>query len=185
LRNLFAIVGSIFQQTLRAENVPETVSASVRGRLSALAKAQELLTLGGRDRGADLAELIQNVVGPLVPQRDQDRGDVRLRAAGPTITLPPEVSTPFALVLHELATNALKYGAWSGDGSVQVSWRLEPLRKGGRELNFIWRESDGPTVPAPKREGLGTTLIQKALSSAIVEHRLQPSGLECTIRMTL
>jgi two-component sensor histidine kinase/PAS domain-containing protein len=185
MRNLFAVVGSIFQQTLRAAAVPDNVAATVSGRLSALARAQELLTLGGGDRGADLAQLMRNVVAPLVPGRDQATPKQRFAVAGPSVTLPPDVTTSFALVVHELATNALKYGAWSGKGSVSVRWRIETPAGQGRQLEFLWREVDGPPVAPPVREGLGTTLIRKALPAATIEHRLNASGLECSIRLPL
>jgi two-component system, chemotaxis family, CheB/CheR fusion protein len=96
-----------------------------------------------------------------------------------------DVSTSFALVLHELATNALKYGAWSEHGSVRVSWRLEKNESDGQQLNFLWQERDGPPVSAPTKEGLGTFLIQKALPGAIVEHTFNPSGLACSIHLPL
>jgi PAS domain S-box-containing protein len=182
MRNLFAVVGSIFQQTLRSAGAPDEIGAAVSGRLSALARAQDLLTLGGGDSGADLAELVRKVISPLVPEGDHAPPERRLTLAGPTVVLPPDLSSAFALVLHELATNALKYGAWSGAGAVHVSWRFEDP---GHELYFFWQEVDGPPIATPVREGLGTTLIQKALPAARVEHSLKPTGLECSIRVPL
>jgi PAS domain S-box-containing protein len=184
LRNLFAVVGSIFQQTLRTAGVPTEISAAVSGRLSALASTQELLSVGG-NHGADLAELIQKVVAPLIPVSGIEPRTQRFESAGPRLILPANVSTSFALVLHELATNALKYGAWSEHGSVRVSWRLEKNESDGQQLNFLWQERDGPPVSAPTKEGLGTFLIQKALPGAIVEHTFNPSGLACSIHLPL
>ena len=94
-------------------------------------------------------------------------------------------SASFALVLHELATNAVKYGAWSVDGMVQITWQLESHIPQGRQLALLWKERNGPLVSSPARQGLGSELIRKALPNATVDHRLEPSGLECTIQMPL
>ena len=104
----------------------------------------------------------------------------RLRVAGASFRLPPQVTTPFALILHELATNALKYGAWSHDGHVAVTWRVE-----ARKLLFEWRECDGPAIAPPMREGLGSALIKSGLPNATVQHELKRDGLECRICLPL
>ena len=99
----------------------------------------------------------------------------------PSVRLPPEATTPFALILHELGTNAIKYGAWSGDtGTVVVSSNVE----GGR-LFFEWPEIDGPAIAPEMREGLGSALIKSGLPTATVAHDLTPTGLHCRITLPL
>ena len=80
---------------------------------------------------------------------------------------PSAITTPFALILHELATNATKYGSWSAGGHVSVSWE----RMNGT-LKVIWEETGGPSVKPPLRKGLGTTLIKAALTGATVDYDL-------------
>ena len=95
--------------------------------------------------------------------------------------LSAQVTTPFALILHELGTNALKYGAWSQDsGCVRVSWELEK-----DQLNVTWLEQDGPSIAPTPREGLGRALITNSLPGAAVTHDLKADGLECLIRLPL
>ena len=123
-----------------------------------------------RAPGADVVTLMESLVVPMAPNPG------RLLRAGPKVVLPAEATTPFALILHELATNALKYGAWSGDGRVEATWHLED-----RTLKFRWRELEGPAVAPPVREGLGSALIKGGLPSAHVVHDFLPEGLECRI----
>jgi len=121
------------------------MSRAVTGRIMAIASAQDLLTGTGSD-GADLRELVAFLVTPLAPDPSVD---------GPETQLPGDATTPFALILHELATNARKYGAWSTEsGLVKLEWTNQ-----GGTLDFRWREHDGPVIAPPMRDGLGRTLI--------------------------
>jgi two-component system CheB/CheR fusion protein len=150
------------------------MSQSVSGRLMAIAAAQDLLTATAED-GADLHALTVALVTTLAPNPS------RLKIDGPPTRLPADSATPFALVLHELATNALKYGAWSSDsGVVKVVWTKESA-----VLLFVWREHDGPAIAPPAREGLGRTLISRSLPGATVTHDLKADGLECRINLPL
>jgi two-component system CheB/CheR fusion protein len=140
----------------------------------AIAAAQDVLSAASSE-GADLHELITELASTLAP----DRG--RLEIEGAPVRLAAGITTPFALILHELATNALKYGAWSQDsGKVQVSWSLAE-----GTLSFRWRERDGPVIAPPMREGLGRTLIKSSLPGATVSHDLKADGLECRIELPL
>jgi two-component system CheB/CheR fusion protein len=97
------------------------------------------------------------------------------------VLLPVADTTPFALVLHELGTNALKYGAWSVErGYVDVSWRVDD-----HQLVFRWRERGDLSIALPLRTGLGSKLIKDGLSGACAQHDLKPDGLECVIRLPL
>ncbi len=108
IKNLFSIANSICLQTIKPGRSPEEMSKAVTGRIMAIAAAQDLLAATGSE-GADLRELVASLVTPLAPE------PTRLKIEGTEARLPGDATTPFALVLHELATNALKYGAWSTD----------------------------------------------------------------------
>jgi two-component sensor histidine kinase len=174
MHNLFAVIDAITQQTIRDGVRPEEMLATVSGRVHALARAQDLLDVTAEE-GARVPALVSELVKPMAPTPS------RLRANGPDVAVPSETTTPFALILHELATNALKHGAWSSErGSVSVSWRIER-----EQLAFEWQEHDGPAVVAPSRKGLGTNLIKSGLRSAKVDYDLKPDGLQCRIRLPL
>ena len=96
--------------------------------------------------------------------------------------MPAEVMTPFALILHELATNALKYGAWaSGGGRTIIRWQLRP----GQQIEFRWREGGVSVVGAAERDGFGSMVIKRALSQAKVQHQIAPDGVDCLIELTI
>jgi two-component sensor histidine kinase len=174
IKNLFAIADSVCQQTITAGGSAKDMTRAVSGRILAIASAQDLLSVTAT-QGANLRDLVEKLVSTLAPQPS------RLDVSGEHVVLPAEITTNFALVLHELATNALKYGAWSKDeGRVKVSWRVENSR-----FNFRWREHDGPVPAPPIREGLGHNLIRRSLEGARVEHSLRPDGLECEIEIAL
>ena len=100
--------------------------------------------------------------------------------------LSSEFSTPFGLVLHELATNAAKYGAFSrGTGHVLLNWSLAGEKNDRRLFSMIWRESGGPPVDRPERKGFGGTLIERGLAGATVKREFAREGLICTIELEL
>jgi two-component sensor histidine kinase len=174
MHNLFAVIDAITQQTIRDGVRPEEMLATVSGRVHALARAQDLLDVTAEE-GARVPSLVSELVQPMAPTPS------RMRANGPDVAVPSETTTPFALVLHELATNALKHGAWSSDkGSVSISWGIDR-----EQLAFEWKERDGPVVAPPSRKGLGTSLIKRGLRSAQVDYDLKPDGLQCRIRLPL
>jgi len=170
MHNLFAVIDGILHQTIK----PEEMLARVRDRVHALARAQDLLDVTA-DEGATVPSLVSELVKPMAPNPS------RMRANGPVIAVPSETTTTFALILHELATNALKHGAWSSEtGSVSISWGIDR-----EQLAFEWKERDGPAVAPPSRKGLGTSLIKGGLRSAKVDYDLRPGGLQCRIRLPL
>ena len=174
IKNLFTIATSICQQTIKSGSTPDAMVKGVAGRLHAISAAQDLLSATSSG-GADVVSLVKALVTPLAPHPG------KLIREGPSVVLPADATTPFALVLHELATNALKYGAWSGDGRVEATWLIEE-----QQLEYQWREVDGPAAVAPPgREGLGSTLIKGGLPTASVTHGFLPEGLECRITLPL
>jgi two-component sensor histidine kinase len=175
LRNLFAVVSAVFHQSLKSSAARDELGKLISGRIQALASAQDLLTV--TSRRCKLRALVEKVTGPLAPD------DLRLRSAGPDVSLPAEATTPFALILHELATNALKYGAWNprNEGVVSLEWRE---REGG-QLEFEWREQVMGKVAKATRQGFGSALLRSGLPGGTVSHEIRASGAWCRIELQL
>jgi len=151
-KNALAIVQSIVRLT-RADSMPAYVAA-VEGRITALSRAHTVLS-HSRWQGADLTGIVEE---ELAPYRS-DRGD-RITMTGPSVSLQPSSAQTLTLALHELATNAVKYGALSNEtGSVDLTWGLEGAL-GSRRLWMRWQEVRGPVVTQPKRVGFGTRMIE-------------------------
>lgn len=179
VKNVLAIVQSIISQTWRSAGTHEDFVERVQGRIVALAEAHKLL-FASEWAGVDLQELVARELAPYGSGRPE-----RVRLSGPTVTLPANVATSMALVLHELATNASKYGAFSSDaGYVELSWTLDEKGKANR-LKLVWREHDGPPVTPPKDLGFGAGLIRDALPGSKVRHQFDPSGVVCTVEVDL
>ncbi len=174
MRNLFAVTSSICSRTAKySTSIPETVSG-IQGRIAAVASAQDLLGLGG-EKASDLRALVDAVVRPLAPSPS------RLTVEGPDTQVSVSDTLQFALVLHELSTNALKYGAWHGDaGIVSISWQHS-----GTDLKFAWLENVRLVAPAPTRTGFGSDLIKRAFTGGLVEYNLTVEGLKCRIKIPL
>ncbi len=112
----------------------------------------------------------------------------QLRVSGPPVRFQPKAAETFALAIHELATNAIKYGALSKPaGKVDVSWHLNNSSE-PTELIFIWQERGGPRVEPPRRKGFGSELLEKTLAFDLKGRTIlnyDPSGLHCTITIPL
>jgi two-component system CheB/CheR fusion protein len=131
-------------------------------------------------KGADLGSLVRDQLSPYMGE-----GLERLRIEGEAVTLPPDLAMPFGLVLHELATNAAKYGALSRpSGKIDLKWSLSS-GSDRRILEFIWQEREGPRVRAPAKVGLGTKLIEGAVPNAKVEREFLPNGFFCRLTVPL
>jgi PAS domain S-box-containing protein len=175
LKNLFAVTSSICYQTIKSDMPRDQLGQAVVGRIQAVGSAQDLLSATGGE-GSDLRTLVDAVVKPLSPD------DSRLDVVGPPVLLPVEATMPFAMILHELATNAVKYGAWSSaQGRTVIEWHVPR----GRQLQFRWHE-EGAAVPSDaKRNGFGSVVIKGALSHAKVQHEIGPQGADCFIELTI
>jgi PAS domain S-box-containing protein len=173
-RTVVAVVQSIMRLT-RAENIEEYIRA-LDGRIGALSNAHRLLA-SSRWEGADLNRLVEEEFAPY-----HAGGNERVSAQGPVTLLPPATAQTIALALHELATNAGKYGALSTDiGRVKLSWRTEPGK-----LELTWIESGGPQIGAPNRKGYGSRAIIAGIErqlGGVVDFDWQPSGLRCTLSL--
>jgi two-component system CheB/CheR fusion protein len=148
---------------------------SLTERFRALAVAQELL-VENELTGADLLRLASETLTPLAPDK------ARLTARGPSLQLSPETTTSLALVLHELATNAVKYGAWSNDrGTVDLEWSV--ARAGDQPVVTLhWREKGGPAYKSPSKSVQGSLLIDNSVTGAIVKRQFLPEGLHCSMQ---
>ena len=178
-KNTIAVVSAIAQQTFRSEPISPTARAAFEGRLSALAAANDLLVRGDW-QATPLSEVIATAIRP----HQSATEDQRFEIEGPDITVPPRAAIALALVLHELCTNGVKYGALSNDtGRVEITWtaRVEGL---STHLRIIWRETGGPAVTVPTRQGFGSRLIQRILAAdlgAKAEVLYEPGGIVCAI----
>jgi two-component system, chemotaxis family, CheB/CheR fusion protein len=147
------------------------------GRVSALASAHTLL-VSSDWKGADLAELARQQLAPYVTDNPN-----RLRLKGKPVSLPADLATPFGLVLHELATNAAKYGSLSvSSGAVNVTWTTA-MRNNQDMFRLVWKETGGPPIARPTVTGLGHILIESAISGVHIERHFKSSGLVCTMEL--
>jgi two-component system, chemotaxis family, CheB/CheR fusion protein len=178
VKNTLAVVQSIAQQTLRTAPSREEFVERFSGRLSALASAHGLLVQSDW-LGADFRALAEGQLAGHLAENPE-----RVKLQGEPVTLPADLATPFGLVLHELATNAAKYGALSTpQGRVAVSWSLpegnSPL------LRVLWEERDGPPTTAPRHTSFGSTLIERGIAGAKVRREFGAGGLVCEIEVPL
>lgn len=182
MKNTLAMVQAIATQTMRNAVTLEDARHALSARLLAMGKAHDLLLTGERES----ASLEAVVRGALAIHDDAERG--RLRLAGPSVHVGSRAALSLALIVHELATNAVKYGALSvPEGSVSVSWQIDTS---GAEpiIRLCWIEGGGPTVTAPDRRGFGTRLIERGLAGAFGGHALltyRPEGVICELTATL
>lgn len=179
VKNTLAIVQSIASQTARSSTDMKEYAESFRGRLQALATAHNLLT-DAHWYGASLDNLVTSEF-----QATFGEG-ANVSVEGERIFLTPQTALHFSLILHELATNALKHGAISvPGGSVAVSWRRTGADRSS--LEFVWRERGGPSVVEPPRRGFGTTLIGRSgkLPQISTSLTFAPQGVECVVTADL
>ena len=177
--NTLAVVQSMARQTLRTAGSPEDFVRLFEGRLAALARAHTLL-VEARWEGTEFGALARGQLAAYTGD-----GSRRLRFQGDPVILAPDLATPFGLVLHELATNAAKYGAFSVEkGSVTLSWTVG-ARNGKPLLMVNWREFDGPPVVAPEKKGFGGVLIERSLPGAVVRREFAREGVLCAIEIEL
>lgn len=177
LKNTMSMVQAIAAQTLRAVTEKEAVAAFTK-RIHALAKAHDVL-LQQSWSSARIETVVSGVLGTF------DVGD-RFGMSGPDVSLGPRATLSLSMLLHELATNALKYGALSADsGRVTVAWRLAGL-DGSAELVLDWIESGGPPLLKPERKGFGSRLIGMGLiGTGDSELRYLPQGFEAEFKAPL
>ncbi|MBL0405243.1 PAS domain S-box protein [Microvirga aerilata] len=182
VKNTLATVQSIAVQSFR-ELGPESDLrvGTFQDRLLALARAHDILTRDNWE-GAELRELIGEVIEPYCRQ-SSGRCDVD----GPQVRLSPNIALAISMAVHELATNAAKYGALSvPTGQVSITWTV--TLDDPRHLTLCWQERGGPPVEPPKRKGFGTRLIERSLAHELSGEAILayvPTGVVCTIKAPL
>ena len=181
VKNTLATVQSIASQTLKGAASLADERAAFQGRLIALAKLHDLLT----DDHWETAALRDIVLRALAPYGNES---ARFTVDGPNVRLKPKAALALGMAVHELATNAAKYGALSDmAGKVRIRWDVDRSSEADR-LRLRWTESDGPTVEPPGRKGFGSLMIQRGLTHDLggaVELLYERSGVTCTIDVPL
>ena len=179
VKNTLATVQALASQSLLHTRNRQDFVASFGGRVRALARAHDLLT-NGKLQGATIQDLVRDQV--LFGAAD----DNRISCSGPVLMLDAQLVVHLALVLHELATNARKYGALSVPGGrLSIQWEMRA--SAGRTLFMEWTESGVPTITTPKNRGFGSSLIEQTLSAHGGEATIRygAEGLICRIAMPL
>lgn len=169
VKNLLSTVNAMAVLTAR-HSEPEAFAAALTGRMQALERATGLL---GVDEATPCAvhAVVESALAPF-------SAGSNLLIEGPPCELPRDACMPLSLALHELATNASKYGALTApEGRVSVVWTLEP----GGALALAWRECGGPPVTPPERTGMGTQLLRAQRGLDRVELAYHPEGVACAI----
>jgi PAS domain S-box-containing protein len=179
VKNTLATVQSLARQTGRSALSPTAFLAGFESRLLALARAHDLLTQEDWT-GATVGEVARGALSPHL-------GEGRIAVQGPSLRVEPRAAVALAMALGELSTNAVKYGALSVPGGrVEVTWAA--LREEPGRATLTWRESGGPTLPAPSgagRAGFGTRLLTQGLRGDLgtgAELDFAQGGLRCVIR---
>jgi two-component sensor histidine kinase len=169
-KNLLAVIQAMARQTALTAGSAHDFEQIFSARLQALAASHDIL-MDEDWHGASIDELVRTQVGHYV-----DLIGTRIDLAGPEMMLKPEAAQNLGLALHELATNAAKYGALANeDGRVEIRWDLDEGR-----FRIAWQEIDGPAVPPPSREGFGHKVVTRIVTLALegkVDLRFEPSGL--------
>lgn len=174
IKNTLATVQSIAAQTFRHSELDPSILHSFSGRLVSLSNVHAVLTQRSWD-SADLHEVIAAAIDP-----HRDVGKERFEINGPILRLAPKAAVALSMAVHELCTNAIKYGALStASGYVNIAWSIEHSR-----FHWQWSEHGGPAVELPSRTGFGSRLIERSLASNLsghVELNYLPSGIVCRI----
>lgn len=177
VKNTLGTVQAMVLQTFKGAPPGQQVAFSAR--LQALSSAHDLLTQRNW-QGADIADVVERALSPL--------GNInRIVTAGPAIELAPTKALLFAMLVHELGTNALKYGAFSNEGGkIHLTWAAETAG-GKRFVRIRWQETGGPAVLPPTRVGFGTRMIERALKAegGLAQLDYEPAGLICSIKVSL
>jgi PAS domain S-box-containing protein len=181
VKNVLATVQAVAAHTMQASSSMEHFVAALDGRIRSMSSTHELLS-HRRWAGIPLAELVQRELAPYATGSNTEIG-------GPVVMLSAEAGQTMATVLHELVTNAAKYGALSvPSGRVSISWRV-PLNGGASDkLVLTWREISGPLVVPPSKTGYGMDVVSSIIPYELggtVDHVLAPEGARCQMEIPL
>ncbi|MGD9922641.1 MAG: sensor histidine kinase [Pseudorhodoplanes sp.] len=177
VKNTLATVQSFATQSLRNAATMAEGRAAFEARLIALSKSHDVLTRQHWE-GAELADVVAGAITPYRGGGEQGR----FRIKGMPVRLRPKAVLALSLAFHELATNAVKYGALSNDtGRVAIDWRVDPQ---SRRFELRWQESGGPMVEPPVRRGFGSRLVEQGLAQDVggdVRLKFHDDGVICSI----
>ena len=183
VKNTLMIITSLIAQTVKSTDSPQAFATVIEDRIQALSRVHQLLTQNNWDR----AELRDVVLGELAPYSASKRKNIFLRGTE-CVVLTAKATLTLAMALHELATNAAKYGALSTPkGRVEIRWSVAKAADEPR-LSIEWIETGGPQVRAPTRRGFGSGLIERAVAyelEAEVKRDFRPEGVRCRIEFAL
>lgn len=161
-KNLLSVVQAIATETVRSGVDPADMGERLSQRIASLATLQDIAVAGARG-GVELRALVEAQLKPFV-----DMASGRVSIEGPNLRLQPEVSNMLGMALHELATNATKYGALSvPEGRLAIAWHIDGTESDEPHFHFSWRESDGPAVSPPTRRGFGRKLTGRIAAAAL------------------
>ena len=179
VKNTLATVGAVVSHTRQGNRSVANFAAALEGRIRSMATAHELLSFG-RWQGLSLTELVQREVAPYATGNNTEIN-------GPKVVLTPEAGQAMAVVLHELTTNAAKYGALSArNGRVSIRWSQRRNGQSRSNLLFEWQEIGGPPVDAPDKPSYGTSTIRDLIPyefGGAVDLVLAPEGVRCRLEL--
>jgi two-component system CheB/CheR fusion protein len=183
VKNTLMVITSLIAQTAKSVDSPRQFAQIIEGRIQALSRVHNLLNQNDWDRAA-LRDVIS---GELAPYRTGTDENIVI-GGNAEVCLTPKATQTLAMALHELATNAAKYGALSTPaGKVTVNWNVANSRKEPK-LSIEWLESGGPPVKPPTRRGFGSQLIERIVNyelHATVQRNFHAAGVRCTIEIPL
>lgn len=182
VKNTLATVQAIMNSTARGTTSLADFQRIFSGRMASLAKTHALLT-ENQAQAVPFRDLLYVELAPY-----DDGGGKRIVLDGPPLTLPSELAVPLGMAVHEMTTNAVKHGALAEfGGRVAVTWSVS-IEPAGPKLRWIWNEHDGPPVAPPTREGFGSRLLKRVLTTQIqaeVQIAYDPDGLRITVDVPL
>ncbi|MDZ5697890.1 HWE histidine kinase domain-containing protein [Chelativorans sp. M5D2P16] len=180
VKNTLATVQSLVWQASRTNSDPQVFREAIETRLFALSRSHDLLTRENWE-SAGLVDVLNDALEPF---GIADGRAERVTIKGENIRFPPKAALALGIAFNELATNAVKYGAFSNaTGSIHIEWKVESGANGPR-LSLIWREKDGPPVAAPIRKGFGSRVIERGVAhelEGLVHLDYRKEGLVCTM----
>src|SRR3954466_12819718 len=182
VKNTLATVQALLRATARSASTVEGFRQVFEARVLSLSRTHDLLVENAW-RAAPIRNILRSELGPY-----DDGAGTRVLLAGPAIELPAELAVPIGMAIHELTTNAAKYGAFSTPrGWLEVEWDVRGT-EGARKLQLWWTERDGPPVEKPSRRGFGSSLIQRLLTTqcrAEIEFAYDRPGLRFRMSVSL
>ena len=179
VKNTLATVQAIVGSTARTATSIDSFHEAFVGRIKSLAHTHSVLT-EATWQTARLRDLLASELMPYAESETESSPDLRIVLDGPPVDLPSDIAVPIGMAIHELTTNAAKYGALStGRGRIAITWGVE-----AGVLHLDWRESGGPTVAPPTRQGFGSRLLQRVLTTqvqATITTDYAPEGFHLTL----